>query len=44
MADHNGMQNLKVEPESNIVDTLVTVLTLGVVISKTISISGEIYD
>jgi len=44
VADRTGVQNLKVDPEFNIVDTLVTVLTLGIVVSRTISISGEVYD
>ena len=44
VADRAGVQNLKVEPKFNIVDSLVTVLTLGIVTSRTISISGEVYD
>ena len=42
--DRTGIQNLKVQPKINIVDTLVTVLTVGIVTTKTISISGEVYD
>ena len=44
VADRTGVQSLKVEPKLNIVDTLVTVLTLGIITSRTISISGEVYD
>jgi len=44
MADRKGVQNLKVEPKLNIVDGLVTLLSFGIVTTKTISISGEVYD
>jgi len=44
VAEREGVQNLKVEPKFNIVDGLVTVLTLGIVTTKTISISGEVYN
>ena len=43
VADRAGVQNLETEPKLNIVDSLVTVLTLGIITSRTISISGEVY-
>ena len=44
VADRTGVQNLKVEPKFDIIDIVATVLTLGVVTAKTVSISGEVYD
>ncbi len=42
--DHTGVQNLKVEPKINAVDSILTLITLGIITSRTISISGEVYD
>ena len=44
VADRTGVQNLKIEPKIKVVDSLVTLLTLGIITSRTISISGEVYD
>jgi len=44
VADRNGIQNLKVESKSNFVDTLITVLTQGIITIRTVTISGEVYD
>lgn len=44
VADRGGIQNLKVESKSGLVDTLVTVITQGIITVRTVTISGEVYD
>ena len=44
MAGHNGVQNMKITTESDVIDLIVTIFTDGVVTMRTVTIEGEVYD
>jgi len=44
MAGHNGVQNMKITTEYDIIDLIVTAFTDGIVTMRTVTIEGEVYD
>jgi len=44
VADHAGVQNLKITTEHTIIDLLIDALSGGFVYSQTITIQGKVYD
>ena len=44
VADHTGVQNLKVTTFSGPLDVIVTLLTDGILTMRTVTIEGEVYD
>lgn len=44
VADHTGVQNLKITTEYGLLDVIVTQLTYGIVHMRTVKIEGEVYD
>jgi len=44
VADHAGVQNLKITTEYDFIDIIIRVATGGIIYSRTITIEGEVYD
>lgn len=44
VADHAGVQNLKITTETDVVDFIVSALTYGIIQMRTVTIEGEAYD
>ena len=44
IADHAGVQNLKITTQSTFIDVVVTGLTDGIVTMRTVTIEGQAYD
>jgi len=44
VADHTGVQNLKVTAKHSLANYIVTLMTISFIHSKTIVIDGEVYD
>ena len=44
VSGHAGVQNLKITTESGFVDHVVTILTQGILMMRTVRIEGEVYD
>jgi len=44
VADHNGIQNLKITTENTFLDVVISTVTQGILVMRTITIEGEIYD
>ncbi len=44
VSGHAGVQNLKITTESGFVDHVVTILTQGIIMMRTVRIEGEVYD
>ncbi len=44
VSGHTGVQNLKVTTESGFLDLVVTALTQGILMMRTVTIQGEVYD
>jgi hypothetical protein len=44
IADHEGVQNLKVTTEYNFINFILSAITQGVVYSQTVTIQGKVFD
>ena len=44
MAGHAGVQNLKITTKSDFLDLIATVLTDGILVMRTVTVEGEVYD
>ena len=44
VADHTGVQNLKITTKTEVLDFIVTTLANGIVTMRTVIIEGEVYD
>jgi len=44
VAGHSGVQNLKITTETDVIDFIVTNLTSGIVVLRTVTIEGQVYD
>ena len=44
VADHAGVQNLKITTEYTFIDYLISFFTTGFLHSRTVTIEGEVYD
>lgn len=44
VSGHAGVQNLKITTESGFIDHVVTILTQGILVMRTVTIEGEVYD
>jgi len=44
VADHTGVQNMKITTEYTFLNYLISAITQGVVFSQTVTIQGKVYD
>ena len=44
VSGHTGVQNLKITTESGFIDHVVTILTQGILMMRTVRVEGEVYD
>jgi hypothetical protein len=44
VADHEGVQNLKITTEYTILNVIISAITSGVLYSQTVTIQGTVYD
>jgi hypothetical protein len=44
VADHTGVQNLKITTEYSFLNFVISAITQGVVYSQTVTIQGKVYD